>query len=444
MERGTSGAGATGECLVVRYAEIGLKGGNRRYFEERLQRNIRDALASTAPARVGRAWGRLLVFPEGDPAPALARLGEVFGVASVSPAVGTEKDLAEMEAVAERLVGAALARRTAAEPVPFRVEAHRGDKRFPMNSVEVNRRLGASLLAKFPRLKVDLDHATLTLGVDVRDEAAYLYVDRLEGPGGLPVGASGRVLSLISGGIDSPVAAWLAMKRGCRVHFVTFHSYPFIGEATKEKVKDVVRRLSRYQGPTLLLVAPFAAIQTEIRKGCPEPYRTVLYRRMMNRVAVRLARRHRCLALVTGDSIGQVASQTLENLRCAEDASDLPVLRPLLSYDKRETIALAERIGTFGISIRPAEDCCTLFQPDHPVIRGDPEVCRQVETEIDFERLVEDAAASCEAVRLAEGKPDRVLAPGAIVPSPPTPDPENPASRAAAGSARPLAPEDLV
>ncbi|HKB16473.1 MAG TPA: hypothetical protein VKF62_10420, partial [Planctomycetota bacterium] len=205
----------------------------------------------------------------------------------------------------------------------------------------------------------------------------------------------------------------------------------------KEKVKDLVRRLSRFQGPSLLFVAPFAAIQTEIRKASPEPYRTVLYRRAMNRVAARIARRHRCLALLTGDSIGQVASQTLENLRCAEEVSDLPVLRPLLAYDKRETIALAERIGTFPISIRPAQDCCTLFQPDHPVIRGEVEVCRAVESEIDLDRLVEEALASCEVVRLAEGKPDRVHSPPTILPSPPPAGPENPASRAAAPSDRP-------
>src|SRR5262245_49367216 len=386
---GSEKIGGGVECLVVRYAEVGLKGGNRRYFEGRLLRNLKDALASVGPARVGRTWGRLLVFPAGDPAPAIERLREVFGVASVSPAVETRKDLLEIEPVAHRLVGEALSRRPGEDRVPFRVEAHRADKSFPMKSVEVNRRLGAALLAAFPRLRVDLEHAALTLGVEVREESAYVHAERVEGPGGLPVGVSGRVLSLISGGIDSPVAAWLAMKRGCRVLFVTFHSHPFIGEATKEKVKDLVRRLSRFQGPSLLFVAPFAAIQTEIRKASPEPYRTVLYRRAMNRVAARIARRHRCLALLTGDSIGQVASQTLENLRCAEEVSDLPVLRPLLAFDKRETIALSERIGTFPISIRPAQDCCTLYQPDHPVIRGEVEVCRAVEAEIDLDRLVE-------------------------------------------------------
>lgn len=434
---GTESAGGGRECLVVRYAEIGLMGGNRRYFEGRLQRNLKDALAAVGPARIGRTWGRLLVFPEGDPAPAIARLREVFGVASVSPAVETRKDLPEIESVAHRLLGAALSRRPGEDRVPFRVEAHRADKSFPTRSVEVNRRLGASLLAAFPRLKVDLERPSLTLGVEVREECAYVYADRVEGPGGLPVGVSGRVLSLISGGIDSPVAAWLAMKRGCRVHFVTFHSHPFIGEATKEKVKDLVRRLSRFQGPSLLCVAPFAAIQTEIRKAAPEPYRTVLYRRAMHRVAARIARRQRCLALLTGDSIGQVASQTLENLRCAEEASDLPVLRPLLTYDKRETIALAERIGTFPISIRPAQDCCTLFQPDHPVIRGEVGICRSVESEIAVDRLVEEALGSCETFRLAEGKPDRRHAPPTIVPSPPRAGPENPAPHAAAPSDRP-------
>ncbi|MCI0589558.1 MAG: tRNA 4-thiouridine(8) synthase ThiI [Planctomycetes bacterium] len=435
MEKGTTGRGL--ECLVVRYAEVGLKGGNRRYFEGRLQRNLKDALASVGPARMGRTWGRLLVFPEGDPAPAMARLREVFGVASVSPAVETRKDLLEIEPVALRLVGEALSRRPGEDRVPFRVEAHRADKSFPMRSVEVNRRLGATLLAAFPRLKVDLERPSLTLGVEVREACAYVYADRVEGPGGLPVGVSGRVLSLISGGIDSPVAAWLAMKRGCRVLFLTFHSHPFIGEATKEKVKDLVRRLSRFQGPSLLFVAPFAAIQTEIRKRSPEAYRTVLYRRAMHRIGCRIARRHRCLALLTGDSIGQVASQTLENLRCAEEAADLPVLRPLLAFDKRETIALAERIGTFPISIRPAQDCCTLFQPDNPVIRGEVEACRSVEAEIDLDRLVEESLASCEVFRLAEGKPDRHHSPATILPSPPRPDPENPASRAAAPSDRP-------
>jgi len=389
----------TGTRLFVRYAEVGLKGRNRFFFEQALIRNIRQALAAEH-AVVERSWGRILVRVPGDPARAVERLRDVFGIASVSTAQATDKELVSLETEAARVAAAELARRPGDTLVPFRVETSRADKRFPLNSMEVNRRLGAVLLPRFPRLRVNLEEPDLTVGVDIREEAAYVYADRTAGPGGLPVGVSGRALVLLSGGIDSPVAAWLSMKRGLRVRFALFHSAAFVGEAAKEKAMDLVRILSRFQGPSRIDVVPFADVQTEIRKASPEPYRTILYRRMMHKIAERLCGRHRCSALVTGDAIGQVASQTLANLRCIDDAAPIPVLRPLLTYDKLETIALARRIGTFETSIRPAEDCCTVFQPEFPVTRGRVDVCREVEATFDVDRLVVEALKATERFAL--------------------------------------------
>ena len=222
----------------------------------------------------------------------------------------------------------------------------------------------------------------------------------MRGPGGLPVGTLGRTMCLLSGGIDSPVAAWLTMKRGSRVDFCTFHSYPYIGESSKKKVLDLVRVLSRYQPRSRVHVVPFTHAQEAIRDHTPEPYRTILYRRMMQRIAARLGKRRRCGALVTGECLGQVASQTLENLGSIAAATAWPVLRPLISFDKEETIEIARRIGTFDVSSLPEPDCCTVFQPRKPVLRARPDDCEQAEAELDIESLVIEAVRGTERIDL--------------------------------------------
>ncbi|MCE9595482.1 MAG: tRNA 4-thiouridine(8) synthase ThiI [Planctomycetes bacterium] len=387
--------------ILVRYGELALKGGNRVDFERQLANNIRIALESVAPAKVERHWGRMFVFPERRTEVALARLREVFGITSLSPTRRAELDVEAIGKVAEQVLDEALAERTAPGPVSFRVRATRSEKRFALTSVELDRVIGGRLKERNERLTVDLEEPDIVVGLDVRAEGAFVFARRVEGPGGLPVGTLGRALCLISGGFDSPVSAYLSMKRGLSLAYVTYHSAPFIGESARKKVVDLVRVLSRFQPRhSRLWVVPFAASQIAIRDLEVAGYRTVLYRRMMQRIASRLAEREEAQALVTGECLGQVASQTLENLTCIQAAATLPVIRPLVSFDKEETIRLARRIGTFELSAVQEPDCCTLFMPTKPVIRGRPEFCEELESRLNVEQLVEAALASAELVSI--------------------------------------------
>ncbi|MCL4139262.1 UNVERIFIED_CONTAM: hypothetical protein GTU68_043802 [Idotea baltica] len=265
-----------------------------------------------------------------------------------------------------------------------------------MVSTELDRYVADEILPEIGKFRIQLKRADLVLGIEVRPERSYVFVKRLPGPGGLPVGTLGRAMCLISGGIDSPVAAYLAMKRGCQVSFITFHSYPYIGEASKKKVLDLVRQLSRYQPSSRVFVVPFTEIQTTIRDSAPEAYRTVLYRRFMQRLGSRIGYRDKCKVLVTGESLGQVASQTLENITCIEAAAEFPVIRPLITYDKEDAIDLAEKIGTLELSNLPEPDCCTVFMPNRPIIHGSVEVCEAAEAEIDVEGLMDRALEGVE------------------------------------------------
>lgn len=381
---------------LVRYGELALKGRNRGQFEQTLVRNVKRALAPLTEVRVERLRGRLAVFPERRREQAVRRLAEVFGIKSVSPAWSCARDPEAIVALARAVLGDVLADLPPGARPTFRVQSSRADKTFPLTSVELDRFVAERILREDSPVRIELDDPELVLGIDVRPERAYVYSRRLPGPGGLPVGTLGRALCLLSGGIDSPVAAWLAMKRGCEVSFVSFHSYPFLGEASKRKVVDLARHLARYQPRTRLFVVPFTEVQVAIRDAAPEAYRTVLYRRMMQRIASRLAERDRCGALVTGECLGQVASQTLENLTRIQEASSLPVLRPLIAFDKEETITLARRIGTFELSARPEPDCCTVFQPRHPVIRGRAADCARAEAGLDLAGLVTRALEGVE------------------------------------------------
>ena len=394
-----SPAVAEASLILARYGEMWLKGKNRRDFERALARNVRAALAGHAGLEVEREHGQLSVRVERRPEEALRRLGEVFGFSSLSPARAVEPRLDAIVDAARPLLAEALERAGSARPVRVRVLAQRSDKRFPLTSPELARRVADGVLGPYVgRVVVDLKDAEVTLGISVRPGRAYVFSERRPGAGGLPVGTLGRVVCLLSGGIDSPVAAYLAMKRGCSVAFLSFHSYPYLGEGSKQKVVRLVRALSRYQPRSRLFIAPFTAVQLAVKESAPEGYRTILYRRMMQRIAVRIAARERAGAVVTGESLGQVASQTLENLTCIEAASELPVLRPLIAFDKGETIALARRIGTFAISSEPEPDCCTVFQPARPVIRGTLELSAAAERGLDVEALAERSASEAEVV----------------------------------------------
>jgi len=383
-------------ALVVRYSEIGLKGGNRREFEKALAANLKHALRGLDHGPVERPRGRIVVRSPADPDRCAAAAAEVFGVASVSPAVSCAPEAGAIERTARMLAEQALDRIPGDGAVPFRVESRRSDKSFRPTSMELSAHLGGVLLEGFPRLVVDLHGPRITLGVEVRREEALLFIRSLEGPGGLPVGTMGNAVALLSGGIDSPVASWLTMKRGTRVIFMTFHSYPFISEASLDKVKNLVRRLAHFQHGAVLYVTPFTDIQVAIKRECPEPLRTVLYRRMMMRLASRLARSEGALALVTGESVGQVASQTLENINAIGAAADYPILRPLIAFDKTESIDLARRIDTYDISILPFPDCCTVFQPRHPRIKSTLAEVEEAEKALAVDALLDEAFAGLE------------------------------------------------
>lgn len=392
---------APGAVVIARYGELWLKGKNRGDFERALVHNVRAALGTLDPdAKVTREHGLLVIRPTRRVHDVARRLQEVFGFSSLSVARGAPSEPEAIVPVAHAVLSEALEDYPRERAVRFRVSAKRADKRFPLNSQQLNRlvaeRLPPALAA---RIAVDLDEPELELGIHVRTGTSYAFAARLVGAGGLPVGTVGRAIVLLSGGIDSPVAAWMTMKRGCHAVLLSFHSRPWVGEGFERKVERLAHALARFQPRTRLVLAPLAEIQLAVKELAPAPYRTVLYRRMMQRIACRLARAERAGAVVTGESLGQVASQTLENLALIEAAGELPVLRPLIGFDKPETIALARRIGTFEISIENEPDCCTVFQPEKPVIRGRRAECEAAEAGLDVEALV---SAAFEARREVE------------------------------------------
>jgi len=384
---------------VARYGELWLKGKNRGMFERRLAQNVKHAVEGISDVRIERDQAQLVLHPESRARDVARRVQDVFGLSSVFLARGTSADTEAIVAAAEMVLAEALEARPRDRVLTFRVQTRRSDKSFPLLSTELDRLVADRVMPPYEeRLRVELSKPELTLGISVRPGRAYVFAERMPGAGGLPVGTVGRTVALLSGGIDSPVAAWMAMKRGCEVVFVTFHSYPYIGASYEQKVRALVCSLGRFQARSLLYSVPFAGIQTQIRDHCPPSYRTVLYRRMMHRIADRIADAEGAQGVVTGDSLGQVASQTLENLACIEDAARLPLLRPLLCFDKGETIELARKIGTFELSIQPEPDCCTVFQPRKPIIRGRIEVCRNAEGELDVAGLVSAAVEGAERI----------------------------------------------
>ncbi|WP_304171777.1 tRNA uracil 4-sulfurtransferase ThiI [Limnochorda pilosa] len=378
------------ELILVRYGEIGLKGDNRPAFEGRLVQNLRDALAHLPGIRVFRSHGRIFIDPAGETTAALERLRRVFGVVAFHPAVETPLELDAMAEAAVRLV--AEERR----PVRFKVEARRANKAFPLNSMELNRELGARLLRQVEGLTVDLHQPEIRVRLEIREKHAYVYVRDVPGPGGLPVGVSSPALLLLSGGIDSPVAGWYMMKRGVPLRAIHFHSPPFTSPRSLQKVQDLSDVLALWGGRLPLYVVPFTRTQTAIRKHVPAELSMTVMRRMMYRIADRLARRDGLAALVTGESVGQVASQTIESLAAINPVTDLPVLRPLVGLDKAEIIQKAEEIGTYAISIRPYEDCCTLFVPEHPATHPRLDEVEAAEAALPVEELVEEAVAGTE------------------------------------------------
>ena len=371
--------------ILATTSEISLKGANRRWFERTLTDNVRNALSDLSVASVTRpAWRVLITFEKSVPfAEAARRLATVFGIGGIRAVEFAGHTIEDLEAH----LGPSLENLA---PESFAVRCQRSEKRFPMTSPEIERAVGGFVQER-TGWPVDLSSPDLTIHILVDEKGLFTWTHQIPGPGGLPVGVGGRATCLISGGIDSPVAAYLLMKRGMHLDFVHFHSVPRTDPASLEKVEDLIRILIRYQGPARLAMVPLLPIQEEIAARCPAELRVLLYRRFMLRLAEEAARRLRSDALITGESLGQVASQTIQNLRAVESVTSLPVLRPLIGLDKPEIIALARRMGTYETSITPHFDCCSFLLPDRPATKSTSSELVDAETTLDVPTLVSDA-----------------------------------------------------
>ena len=376
--------------VVVRYSEIGLKGKNREWFEKKLIDNI---LKLVKPAAVNKRYGRIIVrIGRNNPDLILERLHYVFGIQNYSLGFSVEHDMEELKQVvldiAKRHVNEGLK--------TFKIKAQRGYKDFPMTSLEINREFGTYVLQAFPHLKVDVHNPEFEIGIDVREKEIFVFSGKIQSSGGLPVGVSGRALLLLSAGIDSPVAGWYAMRRGLELQTVTFLSPPLTTEKSEEKVLSVGRILSKYLPNGLRMwIVPLTEVQTYIKENAPDEYSLILQRRSMMRIASMIARRVKAKALITGENLGQVASQTIENMAAIEEASSLIVLRPLVGFDKVEITNKAKEIGTFEISIKPYIDSCVAFAPKHPATRSNINELKEIEAKLEKLRELEFEAFKC-------------------------------------------------
>jgi thiamine biosynthesis protein ThiI len=374
--------------VIVHYQEIALKGKNRPWFIARLVRNLREATSDLGVKRVHALMGRIeIVLASADQWPAVReRVSKVFGAGNFAKAGRAPLDI-------DKIAAAILDDLDPTDPASFRVSVRRADKRFPMTSPEVEREVGGRI-KEARGWHVDLSKPELTIHVEMLTHEAFYFFGKDRGAGGLPVGSSGRVACLLSGGIDSPVAAWRLMRRGCRVIFVHFHSYPILSRASQEKARELARALTEYQYRSRLFLVPFGEIQQQVVLSVAPPLRVVIYRRLMMRIAEGIARQFRAGALVTGEVVGQVASQTIENLSAINEVAKMPVLRPLIGMDKEEITAEAQRLGTYPISIIPDQDCCTLFTPKHPATKARLEDVQRAEASLDIEGIVQRAVAN--------------------------------------------------
>ncbi len=382
------------EILLIKNGELSLKGLNRCNFEDRMIANIRRRLKPLGDITIRKAQSTIYIEPQSedfDFAEALDRMTRIFGVAAFSRACVCEKTVEDiLEKAPVYLADTMRSIKT------FKVEAKRADKSFPLKSPEICAEVGGALLSKFPHLKVDVHNPDEIITVEIRDFAAYIRAGQIHGAGGLPVGTAGRAAILISGGIDSPVAAWMMAKRGLTLNAIHFASPPYTGPRAEQKVKTLLSKVARYSGTIKLAVVPFTEIQEEIGRCCPEDYFTLIMRRMMMRISERVAAEGECSALITGESLGQVASQTLPAIVATDSVIDMPVLRPLIGMDKDEIVIISRKIDAFETSILPYEDCCTVFTPKHPHTKPKPGQCEAAEEKLDIEPLIERAIEGIE------------------------------------------------
>ncbi len=376
------------KSIIVHYQEIALKGNNRPWFVAKLVRNLREATKGVGVREVRALMGRIEVVLEdgGDWAAMRDRISKVFGVANFSQAGRAPLDVDE-------IAKAILANLGERDVRTFRVSARRADKRFPMTSPKIEMEVGGRI-KEARGWTVNLSRPEFTIHIEALTNEAFYYFGKERGAGGMPVGVGGRVACLLSGGIDSPVAAWRLMRRGCRVVLVHFHSYPILSRASQDKVREMARLLAQYQFHSKLILVPFGDLQQQVVLSVAPPLRVVIYRRLMMRIAEAIARQHRAQGLVTGEVVGQVASQTLENLTSINSVVSMPVLRPLIGMDKEEIVAEAERLGTYSISIIPDQDCCTLFTPRHPATKARTVDVNRAEASLPVEEMVRRALAA--------------------------------------------------
>ncbi len=376
------------EVLLVRFGEVHLKGLNRPHFLKILTNNVRRAVEPIG----GNVWladSRIYVSDVADLYDCAERVRKVFGVYSVSPAYELDKDFEQIAAKCVELMRG--------KAGTFKVFARRSDKRFPINSQEMGAEIGGRVLDANPNLTVDVHKPEHRLSVEIRDQA-YVYVEEIKAVGGMPMGTGGRAALLLSGGIDSPVAGYQLMKRGVKICAIHFQSPPYTGELAKDKVLQLARELAAYGGSLRVYLVPFTRVQLEIHEKCPDGLGTLITRRFMMRIAEKIARQFGAQALITGESLGQVASQTMEALGCTDAVVNMPVFRPLIGLDKIEITDIAEKIGTYETSILPYEDCCTVFTPRHPVTKPKLDTMPEAEGKLDIDALVDEAVANTEYV----------------------------------------------
>ena len=385
--------------ILVRYTEIHLKGLNRPFFEKKLIANMKSSLKGI-PCKIYHEQGRIYVHsvPDDSFDEAIDRLRRVFGIHSLSPAYVVDKDWDNVVNTCYELMEKEIER---SGKTSFKVFARRSDKHYFMNSDAINREMGGLMLERFPCLHVDIHNPEIKLCIEIRD-SAYVYCEEIPCANGMPIGSAGKATLLISGGIDSPVAGYMMAKRGLILSAVHFYSYPYTSERARDKVVELAGLLSKYAGPIRLFLVPFTDIQMKIYDECPEKETTVIMRRLMMKIAERIAVSEESRALITGEALGQVASQTLESLCVTNDAVSMPVFRPLIGFDKDEIMELARKIGTYETSILPYEDCCTVFVPKHPVTKPDPETLRASEAAVDFSELIEKAIADTELMTVSK------------------------------------------
>src|SRR5690554_4907127 len=392
------------KILMVRFGEIGIKGGNRSFFVNQLIANIKTAVKKCGNYQIKNTYGRIYLYPDGNIEDIIKKLKMIPGIVSISPATISSLDFDELQKTALQVFKEGVS----SYPCTFKVETRRANKEYFLESPEISSKLGAYILKNINKgisgekneLTVDVHNPEHLLQVEVRKDKIYVFNKVIPGPGGLPVGSASKGLLLLSGGIDSPVAGWLSMKRGIVLEGLYFHSHPYTGDRTKEKVVELAKILSAYGRQLKLHICHFTDIQLAIQQHCPRKYNITIMRRMMFRLAERIARKNGDQALITGESVGQVASQTLESMHVINEVTNLPVLRPLISMDKTEIMRIAREIGTYETSILPYEDCCTIFVPEHPVTKPKLEETLEAEKVLETEELIKDALDKSETMTI--------------------------------------------